>query len=295
MTATLHSPSGREYLRLATNLLQTAHRGNATGGVWEAADLQWWWRLDRHRDPRGQTFWVDGGSPVAAVVLTRFGPRWQLDLLSEDHDLAPHVGEMWPRAIERLEALGAERVELTLRPEDRSAIEAAEASGFLDVGHEFTISWTDSSRVREAPALPAGFVLTDRVEAKDRPHPFVRRNGEHIASRLAECSLYRPTFDLAISAPDGRVAAYGCFWPDAATGVGLVEPMRTEDEFQGLGLARHLLSEGLRRLARSGCSRLKVTFDPSNEPARRLYLGAGFEPSAATRTYVRDRGAPARR
>ena len=39
-----------------------------------------------------------------------------------------------------------------------------------------------------------------------------------------------------------------------------------------------LLAEGLERLAAAGCTRFKVSFDPSNTAAARLYLGAGFRP-----------------
>ena len=86
-------------------------------------------------------------------------------------------------------------------------------------------------------------------------------------------------------APNGDVAAYGLFWPDPVTGVGLVEPMRTEDAYQGLGLARHVLTSGLAGLAGHRCSTLKVCYIEGNEAARRLYLGAGFEPGASSRTY----------
>lgn len=68
--------SGVGYLKLAATLLQSARRTRATGGVWEAADHQWWWRRDQHRDPRGQTFWLDAGSLTAAVILTNWGNRW---------------------------------------------------------------------------------------------------------------------------------------------------------------------------------------------------------------------------
>jgi predicted N-acetyltransferase YhbS len=58
------------------------------------------------------------------------------------------------------------------------------------------------------------------------------------------------------------------------TGVGLVEPMRTQDAHQGRGLARHVLAAGLDGLAARGCRRLKVSND------LRLYLRAGFRPLA---------------
>ena len=42
--------SGREYLALATELLQRARLADAEAGLWEAADLQWWWRTPRLSD-----------------------------------------------------------------------------------------------------------------------------------------------------------------------------------------------------------------------------------------------------
>ncbi len=54
--------------------------------------------------------------------------------------------------------------------------------------------------------------------------------------------------------------------------------MRTEDEHQQRGLARHLLSCGVDRLVGAGATRIKVCFDPNNAAAERLYLSVGFEP-----------------
>ncbi len=104
---------------------------------------------------------------------------------------------------------------------------------------------------------------------------------------FGECSLYRPELDLYIVAPDGGIAAYGLFWADPVTRVGLVEPMRTEDRHQNHGLGRHLLTVGLDLLARHGCTRLKVTYFEGNDPARLLYLGAGFQPRTRSGTYRR--------
>ena len=140
-----------------------------------------------------------------------------------------------------------------------------------------------TSRRAAVSSLPEGFELVSRLDVPQRPHHMIARNGERVASLLAECSLYRPELDLAVYASDGRVAGYGLFWSDPVTGVGMVEPMRTEDEFQNMGIARHVLTSGLERLARSGCSRLKVAFHEGNEHAKRLYLSAGFQPGPATR------------
>ena len=66
------------------------------------------------------------------------------------------------------------------------------------------------------------------------------------------------------------------FWADTVTGIGLVEPMRTEDQHQGRGLGRVVLTAGLAALADRGCTTLKISYELDNEPARRLYLGVGF-------------------
>ncbi len=75
------------------------------------------------------------------------------------------------------------------------------------------------------------------------------RNGDGVTQRLEECPLYDPALDLAVETADGRVAAYSMYWFDPTTKVGLVEPVRVEDEFQRQGLAR---SDGVLR-HRSSC------------------------------------------
>ncbi len=72
-----------EYLELVTTLLQRARINDPTAGLWEAADLQWWWRRDQHRDPARQTFWLDDDdTPIAAVIFTDWNGRWGCDAIS---------------------------------------------------------------------------------------------------------------------------------------------------------------------------------------------------------------------
>jgi len=47
------------YLDRATRLLQRIRLTSATGGIWEAADVQWWSREERATDRDGQIFWLD--------------------------------------------------------------------------------------------------------------------------------------------------------------------------------------------------------------------------------------------
>lgn len=60
---------GVRYLEDVTALLQRI--AHPTKGLYEAADLQWWWRTPRSTDHVGQLFWVDHrGRPEAAVTAT---------------------------------------------------------------------------------------------------------------------------------------------------------------------------------------------------------------------------------
>ncbi|HSJ72068.1 MAG TPA: GNAT family N-acetyltransferase [Acidimicrobiia bacterium] len=97
--------------------------------------------------------------------------------------------------------------------------------------------------------------------------------------------VYDPTLDLAVEDADGRVAGYALFWFDKTTKVGLLEPMRVEDDYQRRGLARMLLTDGLDRLARKGARRLKVGFE--TDAARDLYLDAGFVQTSVDRLLIR--------
>lgn len=282
-----HHPCGLDYLRLVTRLLQRARCTNPKGGLWEAADLQWWWRRDQHRDPTHQTFWLDHDIPIAAAVLTSWGKRWQCDLLSARHDLSEITEQVWGRGLAQIDALGSGPVEMVVRDDDLALLDLVSAAGFQATDERMVAMWMGAAERPARIPLPAEFTLTDRRDAAALPHHMIRRNGEQVADRLHECSLYQPALDLAVYALDGEVAAYGLVWADPLTGVGLVEPIRTEDEYQGLGLARHVLASGLDRLAAQGCSRLKVSYVVGNEASRRLYLGAGFQPGSGSRVYRR--------
>jgi GNAT superfamily N-acetyltransferase len=77
---------------------------------------------------------------------------------------------------------------------------------------------------------------------------------DDVLREVAETSLYRPDLDLVVHDSSDSVAAYGLFWYDPATATGLVEPMRTEDDHQRRGLARHILTTGVDLLAEAGAS-----------------------------------------
>ena len=285
-----HQAAGLEYLDLVTTLLQTERRAHPAAGVWEAGDLQWWWRRDQHPDAGEATFWLDGERPIAAAVCMNWGDRIGCDVLAADPDGAAAMELAWPHMRRHIDGHRDLPVEMTITDDNVALLDAVASAGFEPTDEGGVSTWMPAAERPAIPSLPSGFTLVARGDDPARPHPMIGRNGERVAERLAECSLYRPELDLAIYDPHGEGAGYALFWADPVTGVGLVEPMRTEDRFSRKGLARAILANGLDRLAAHGCTRLKVTFIVGNEAARNLYVGAGFRPASRDRTYRRAGG-----
>jgi ribosomal protein S18 acetylase RimI-like enzyme len=281
--------SGLDYLELVTRLLHRVRAADPVAGFWEAADLQWWWRTPRSSDEIGQLFWVDDDGPIGAAILTDWGHAWGCDPIvvpEAADDLFPVI---WSQAEEVIDARKLATVEVRVRDDDPLLREMLAEAGFTLGDEAGASTWMRASDRPDVPAPPEGFALTDRAHIADHPHPLVTRNGPDVEARLNQCSLYDSELDLAVVAPTGDIAGYGVFWFDPVTRVGLVEPMRTEDAYQRLGIARAVLCAGLERLSNRGADRLKVGY--VSDPARNLYLGAGFEVESTDRMYVRNRPA----
>ena len=277
---------GLERLNATTTVLQRARLADPLGGMWEAADVQWWWRRPRATDELALPVWFDEVGPVAAAGLTAWDDIWQADVFAvpaivDEEDV---WAETWDVIRHRGEAF-----QVLVREDDARLADLAIQSGFSMTDDLSGTSWMDAGQ--RAPVAPVdGFTIVDRVARADRPHPMIARNGELVEARLRQCSLYDPALDLAVEDADRRVAGYALFWLDQTTLVGLLEPMRVEDEYQRRGLARMLLTTGLDRLARKGARRLKVGFE--TDAARSLYLGAGFVQTSIDRLLTRPARPP---
>ena len=273
---------GLECVALATALLQRARLADAEAGLWEAADLQWWWRTPRRSDSVDQHFWLDDEGPVAGVVLTEWGSDWGCDLIVVPGVTTVPLSTLWARAVEAFEALGLEAVDVLAGDDDAELIDLLAGAG-LEAGDKDGTAWMDAEERADVTPLPEGFVLVDRALETTRPHPMRHRNGEQVEARLRQCSLYDPALDLAAETADGQVAGYALYWFDPVTHVGMLEPMRVEDEYQRRGLARAMLTAGLDRLAARGARRLKVSY--ATDAARALYVGAGFRVTSTSTSY----------
>jgi GNAT superfamily N-acetyltransferase len=274
---------GLQYLDAVTTLLQRVRRAHPTKGTYEAADLQWWWRVPRLTDELGQLFWFDQlGRPEAAVIATDWGDWIGLDpILMPDADpaLVAHVIE---RGLAHAGESGFVAVELEADRLDDVLRDVLFGHGFAIKGPGLVETWMAADARPELSPLLDGYRLATRLDTTPRPHHFIKRSGPDVEERLLQTSLYRPDLDLVILDGDDNYAASGLFWYDPETGTGLVEPMRTEDEHQRRGLARHVLTAGLELLANAGAARTKICFEPDNPGSSGLYLSVGFEPVTQT-------------
>lgn len=284
----MRTASGLDSVELVTRLLRRAPLDDPVAGLWEAADLQWWWRSERSSDAIDQSFWVDeAGEPVAAVIFTDWGRMWACDLIVVPSMANELVPTMWAHALGRSRDLSIGDVEIAVRDDDLRLISLVTDSGFPATGARGAANWMDVADRSAVTQTPHGYRLCDRTESGDRPHHFVPRAGSSVVQRLAQTSLYRQDLDVFVEASDGVVASYGLFWFDPITKVGFVEPMRTESAHRGRGLATHVLLNELERLAALGGTRVKVNHEIGNKHAESLYRGAGSTTESTSTLYAR--------
>ncbi len=98
--------------------------------------------------------------------------------------------------------------------------------------------------------------------------------------KFMESVVYEGDRDLFICSPDGRGASACTIWFDEVNGIGLFEPVATHPDFQGKGLGKAVMAEGMRRMKAAGMSRAVLGFDPNNAAALALYSSLGFRASA---------------
>jgi GNAT superfamily N-acetyltransferase len=284
--------SGQDYLDTATTLLRRVRSASATYGLLEAADLQWWWRASRRTDDFAQLFWFDEQAlPVAAVVCTDWGDGVALDPLLMPDASPGWVAHVIERGIEHAAAGGFGKVDVAADLSDDVVPALLGKHGFTARPGdrlEVVCAWRRSAPRPEISALPDGYRLCSRVDTPGHAHHMVARNGPDVEARLRQTSLYRPDLDLLVLDAKEHCAAYSLLWFDPVTATGMIEPMRTEDAHQRRGLARHLLTAGVSRLAEAGAQRVKICYSPHNPASKALYLSEGFEPFQQTAVWTRE-------
>ncbi len=269
-----------------TLLAQRIRGAHATAGLYEAADFQWWWaQRPRPTDRVPQLFWFDDlDRPQAAVIATESANRTQLDPLFMPHPTPDLVAHVMKRGLDHAGELGIEAVGLEVDSADDVLQKVLRGHGFTVEEDVAVEAWVAANTRPQVSLLHADYRLASRLDTMSRPHHMMstKRGHPDPQARLRQTSLYRPDLDLVVYDRSDNVAAYGLFWYDPVTATGLVEPMRTEDDHQRRGIARHILTTGIDRLAAAGAERVKIVYEPDNPASGKLFRSVGFVPDRQT-------------
>lgn len=91
---------------------------------------------------------------------------------------------------------------------------------------------------------------------------------------IQKCILYRRDFDLVAVTEQGEIASFCTVWYDDVTRTGAFEPVATVPAHQRHGLARAVMTEGIRRLMELGA--VHATVGSYSDEAGALYAAMGF-------------------
>jgi GNAT superfamily N-acetyltransferase len=285
--------SGLDAIETATTLLQRVRNAHPTEGMYQAAEVQFWWCTPRSTDSFEQLFWVDDdGRPEAAVLVNDFGDGSSLvyeaavmTVLTMPGAAAERVTEVIDAGLAHAAAAGIERVQIEVDRLDAVTRSILLGRGFAVDDDAVVECWLDADARPDISALPDGYRSSARDQLRHRPHHVTHPRRPDPDARLGQLSLYRADLDLVVLDPQGEPAAYGLFWYDPVTATGVVEPMRTLDDHQGRGLARHILTAGIDLLARAGARRISIGYEPENQVSGALYRSVGFVPNIRTDLY----------
>ena len=98
---------------------------------------------------------------------------------------------------------------------------------------------------------------------------------------LQKAPDYRQDLDISVIDPAGKYVACCITWYDSLNRMGILEPVGTHPDFRGLGLAREVVFEGIRRAAALGAEKVLVG------SGQRFYEQIGFEKKWVSRRWAK--------
>lgn len=283
MVSHLREARGLEAVEALSALLLRQRAEGPLAGLYDAGDVQLWWKDEAKLHAVRTELWSDAtGEDVAWMrVAEDTEPNAADGQITADFGwlagIREHIATDVVEAVASLPARSTRPVVTVSDERDQELSDRLWDTGFIRTPDEdYFQMWQQPTTQPNEPALPPGFRFDDRFRVSGEPHHLAQRNGHEVAERLREVSLYQPDLDLCIRNADGTVAAYCLCWLDVANGVGMFEPVRTEDTYQRRGLGRALLAEGTRRLMSNGATTIKVARKADNAASAALYRRSGF-------------------
>lgn len=277
--------------RMAAGHTYYAHRG----------DLQWWLFYTYIPEQTWQSsirLWMEQGRLIGFALLAPeissfdvfVHPRWR-GTSREEEMLKLVLAEM----------AGLDELQTVWTAEDDNwRIAWLEANGFQRSEDYFYWMTRSLSGPLEGPALPAGFSTRHSRGEEDARLRSIASAAAFESSkpfdeyvertvRFTRSPVYVPEHELYVIGPDGNVASFCILWTDPLNRMGLFEPVGTHPDFQGRGLGKSLLFEGLRRLKAEGMQQASLCTRHDNAHALKLYESVGFQKVKRLLTFSRKR------
>ena len=89
--------------------------------MWEASDVQWWWRRARVTDDLALPVWFDELGPVAAAGLTAWNDYWQPNVFVVPSTVSED--EVWAATLDAVATVGGEALQMLVHEDDARLVE----------------------------------------------------------------------------------------------------------------------------------------------------------------------------
>jgi len=192
--------------------------------------------------------------PNAEAAFVQKGTARSLHFLSYEQDLARNAS---------LQELGYHRVD-----EEYLAC------------HRMKLTNELSARPLPAGYIVRGFAGESEIESRVEAHRSAFQSTKMTVEKhrkVMTSPTYRQDLDIVCASADGAIAACTIVWIDETNRAGIFEPVACHVDHQRRGLARAVMSEGLRRLHALGARTAYVMSNSDDSPGAHTYRSLGFE------------------
>jgi ribosomal protein S18 acetylase RimI-like enzyme len=287
-------------LQLMLEALMAWRAQQPAGDYFHVGDLLW---MLRHAGEPERTIrlWEEDGYLLGFVTIDLPGGELLIQVSPSARDSVQR--ELFAWGVRRLDEAsrcqGTDKTIWMQAGEDNLArIASLEAEGFKqsDQRHVELVRPLDTPV--DPPHLPPGFTVRafrdeQEVEAYVDLHrdawsvwaPSTYSVEQHL--RLMRHPGYVRELTPVAVAPDGRLAAYCIGWLDEVNKIGEIEPLGTRPAYTGMGLARAIVVEALRRMRNHGMETALVYASTNNDRAWKVYESSGFRPARTIYNYHR--------
>ena len=118
--------------------------------------------------------------------------------------------------------------------------------------------------------------IDSKIECYKACFPGHQLNKSNYISMM-KCSSYNQEFDLVMSNQNKKVISFATIWIDTKNSIGVFEPVGTHRDFRGQGLAKLIITAGIKKLKENYIKKAYLKTGHNNHAARALYKKLGFK------------------